>query len=175
MRAKNRLVLSSVVIFLLGSAFHFLYKLLGNSPVAAVLFAVNESVWEHMKLLSTAALLWMVVDWRISGIESRTRFFQARALSLPLSLLLIPAAYYLFKEAFQLENVILSIAILAASSFLYQWLAQRLERSLLASRNRRVLAILALTAIFLLFSAFTFYPPHLPLFLDTSTGTYGPG
>ncbi len=164
-----------IAIFLLGSAFHFLYDLLGKSPIAAMFFATNESVWEHMKLLNTAALLWMAIDWRISGIEGRTRFFQARALSLPLSLLIIPAAFYLFKEAFQLENVILSIAILAASSFLYQWLAQRLERSLLASRARRVLAILALTAIFLLFAAFTFYPPHLSLFLDTSTGKYGPG
>ena len=35
------------------------------------------------------------------------------------------------------------------------------------------LVLLIFAAIILVFSLFTFYPPHVPLFQDGMTGTYG--
>ena len=53
--ARNRKTLAYEIagiafIILLGSALHFTYELSGESPIVGVFSAVNESVWEHMKI-----------------------------------------------------------------------------------------------------------------------------
>ena len=36
---------------ILGTFLHFLFELSGRSVIAAIFSAVNESIWEHMKLI----------------------------------------------------------------------------------------------------------------------------
>ena len=173
MNTRSRLLIGSAAVFLLGSAFHFLYALLGRSPIAAIFFAANESVWEHMKLLSTAALVWMIADWFLAGSEARNRFFPARAAALPPALLAIPLLFYFFEGAFGVESLAADIGIFLIAAVGYQWLALRLEQRLLSSKRNQIIGIAAITAILLLFAALTFLPPHLPIFQDPPTGTYG--
>ena len=45
-----------------GNLLHFVYDWTGQSPVAGALAAVNESVWEHMKLLTTPWVLWSIAE-----------------------------------------------------------------------------------------------------------------
>ena len=40
-----------LVVLAAGNLLHFIYDWTGQSPIAAPLAAVNESTWEHMKLL----------------------------------------------------------------------------------------------------------------------------
>lgn len=40
------------VVIAAGNLLHFVYEWSGESPVAAVFSGVNESTWEHMKLLA---------------------------------------------------------------------------------------------------------------------------
>ena len=175
MFSKKRFILGALCIFLLGSAFHYLYDLLGGSILAAPFFAVNESIWEHMKLLSTAAFVWMAADFFLSEKYLRPRFCAARAVALPAALLSIPLLYYFIKGAFGIENVVVDISLFLVASILYQYIALRLEgRSAWFLKHNKA-SILTLCFIFLLFAIFTFLPPHLPLFADPPTGTYGLG
>jgi len=43
-------LLGIVFIVLVGSALHFTFELSGDNPLVGVFSAVNESVWEHLKL-----------------------------------------------------------------------------------------------------------------------------
>lgn len=172
MLSKKRLYFGILAVFLLGSGFHFTYELLGKSVLAAPFFAVNESIWEHMKLLSTSALVWMIVDYNLADSMLRTRFFAARALALPPSLLLMPMIFYFLKYGFGIENLFVDILNFLIVSAAYQILAMRFEtRPAFARLNGAGIAVLAL--VFLLFAVFTFLPPHLPLFQDVPTGKYG--
>jgi len=46
----RRELAGAVFIILLGSMLHFTFELSGENPVVGVFSAVNESVWEHLKL-----------------------------------------------------------------------------------------------------------------------------
>ena len=43
-------LIGMVFIFFLGSALNFTFALSGNQPIVGAFSAVNESVWEHLKL-----------------------------------------------------------------------------------------------------------------------------
>jgi hypothetical protein len=36
-----------------------------------------------------------------------------------------------------------------------------------------IMAVAVITVLAVIFIIFTFYPPHLPLFMDSETGQYG--
>ena len=75
-----------------GTALHFLYQWSGESVAAAPFAAVNESVWEHMKLLFWPMLLWAGAERAVLGGYSRG-FWPAKALGNLRGLALIPALY----------------------------------------------------------------------------------
>ncbi len=60
-----------LVAAFLGTLNHFLYFLSGQSPIVALFCPVNESVWEHLKLLYFPFLF--VSIWEYSA--SRIRLF----------------------------------------------------------------------------------------------------
>jgi len=50
------------VTSLAGTLLHFLYDFSGKSKIAALFSGVNESTWEHMKLMFFPMLLFMIVQ-----------------------------------------------------------------------------------------------------------------
>ena len=48
-------------VSVLGTVLHFLYEWSGENTLAALVSGVNESVWEHMKLLFVPVFLWLVL------------------------------------------------------------------------------------------------------------------
>ena len=52
-----------------GTLLHFLFDWTGGNVLAAVFSAVNESIWEHMKLLFCPMLLFALVEYRVWGKE----------------------------------------------------------------------------------------------------------
>ena len=51
-------IISGAVISGLGSLFHFIYEWSNCLSVVGIIGAVNESVWEHLKIL-----LWPMFGW----------------------------------------------------------------------------------------------------------------
>ena len=93
-----------------GTALHFLYQWSGESVAAAPFAAVNESVWEHMKLLFWPMLLWAGAERAVLGGYSRG-FWPAKALGTLLGLALIPALYYTYTGALDVSVMWVDIAI----------------------------------------------------------------
>ena len=62
MTLKRSRIISTIGIFLLCFLFHFLYEWLPSS-ITAIFFPVNESIWEHMKLLFSAVVFYGIIDY----------------------------------------------------------------------------------------------------------------
>lgn len=173
---KKVVLLGMVFIVVLGFPFHFLYKWTGGSPAAAVFMPVNESVWEHLKLTFYPMVLWWLVICPIllrrKNIEFPRLFisFAAAAVSAPV---IIVALFYTLQGAFGIESLASDILILIAAVILSQLLALDVYRCEKLSKGWLILSVLAVLLLVVAFTVFTFAPPHLPLFLDTPTGTYG--
>ena len=157
---------------ILGTLLHFLFDFSGQTIMAALFSAVNESIWEHMKLLFYPMLLFSCLEYRFLKNTENT-FWCVKLKGILLGLGLIPVLYYGYTGILGIRIDWLNIAIFflaAGISFRQEtiWLREGCNCPL-----SPVLSIALLGLLALLFTIFTFYPPHIPLFQDVPTGTYG--
>ena len=171
-RVAHWQVAGVVFASVLGTFLHFLFDLTGGSLVAALVSAVNESIWEHMKLLYYPMLLFAMAEYRVWG-RQREDFWPVKLAGTVLGLTLIPVIYYTYSGILGVNVDFVNIAIF----FLAVMAAYRAETALFARQRRwRIgggLALGLLLGISGVFTLLTFFPPHIPFFRDPLTGTYG--
>ena len=56
-----------VFVSLLGSVLHFVYSWTNESVLVAPFSAINESTWEHMKIMFFPSLVFAIVETRYLG------------------------------------------------------------------------------------------------------------
>lgn len=157
----------------LGSLLHFVYEWSGGSLAAAVVSAVNESTWEHMKLLFVPMFLFSVVQACVLG-KNYPNFLAVRAVSILTGLALIPVLYYTYTGAWGQMRDWANIAVFflaALGAFLLDFYL--LRRNRLSAPWQQVLGLIVLWALAFCFVWCTFRPPHIALWRDPLTGTYG--
>ncbi len=154
-----------------GTLLHYLYDWTGQSLWMAPFSGVNESTWEHMKLLYFPLLLFALVQSRF--FKEDQAFWCIKFTGITLGLLLIPGLFYTYNGAFGKSPDWVNIGIFfvaAAVVFLWEtWLFKK--GNLRCKRPWMAFGLICLPAI--LFMVFTFAPPKIPLFQDPITGTYG--
>ena len=80
-----------------GTILHFLYDWTGGSILVAPFSGVNESTWEHMKLLFWPLFLFAVVQRMF--FRERKNIWRVKLWSILLGLLLIPVLFYTYNGA----------------------------------------------------------------------------
>lgn len=160
-----------VFTLLVGSLLHFLYDWT-NSPVVAVFSAVNESTWEHLKLLFFPAFVFSVVESKFL-LKHYPNFWQTKLIGIVAGLVLIPALFYTYNGAFGKSPDWLNIVFFLVVVVFVFYIETQLFKENPSTRFRRIFAIISLCVIAVLFGVFTFLPPKLPLFIDPITNTYG--
>lgn len=155
-----------------GTLLHFIFDWTGGNVLAALFSAVNESIWEHLKLLFYPMLFFAVAEYLSWGRE--TEFFWCiKLIGISLGLVLIPVAYYTYAGISGIKADWLNIAIFFLTAGLVFWVETKLfERGFTCSLSPQ-LAVLFIGLVAVLFTVFTFKPPHIPLFQDPVTNTYG--
>ena len=154
-----------------GTILHFLYDWLGGEEWIAPFSGVNESTWEHMKLLFWPTFIFAIVQGRFFG--ERRDFWCVKLRGMIVGLGLIPIIFYTYNGAIGKSPDWLNIAIFfisAAAAYIYE---ARLFKSERVKCRAPWLAFAALALIGLLFVIFTFRTPELGIFLDPITGGYG--
>ena len=154
-----------------GTILHFLYDWTGGSILVTAFSGVNESTWEHMKLMYWPLFGFALIQ-RI-WFRDQKRYWSIKLTQILLGVLLIPVLFYTYNGVFGKSPDWVNIGIFyvcAAAVFLYEWWAFRKAEN--PGRDPRVVlgSICLVGALFVLFS---FHPPRIPLFLDPVTGNYG--
>lgn len=156
----------------LGTLLHFAYEWSGKNLLVGAVTAVNESVWEHMKLLFMPLLL-VALAAAVFGGRCRG-YWAARLAGAVTGLLLIPLLYYGYTGALGISVMWVDVAIFfvaAAAAFLVE--AHLTAHLPMRSGGAQVVAVALFGVLAVLFVWFTFSPPHLPLFQDPVTLAYG--
>ena len=55
-------IISIIMISIIGTLSHFLYKLSGNNKVIGIFTSVNESTGDHIKIALTPTILWRTIE-----------------------------------------------------------------------------------------------------------------
>lgn len=161
-----------VVIVLLGSALHFAFAWSGNWPPAGIFAAVNESVFEHLKLTFWPGVLYSAATWGL--LRSHTKNFAigkaAGLYAMPLTIVVLFYVYTAFTgtEILFVDILIFVVAVIAGQFASYGILKAAPLPAWLAWLSLALIVILGFC-----YGYFTFYPPHVPFFMDSEGGFYG--
>ncbi len=162
---------NAAVVTLLGTLLHFLYDLSGKSVFVAPFSAVNESTWEHMKILFFPMLLFAIIQSFF--FREKAAFWCIKLKGTLLGLILIPVLFYTYNGVIGPSPDFVNITIFflsAGAAAIYE--AKQLEKES-TRRSSPWAAKLAFLLIGAAFALFTFYTPEIALFLDPTTASYG--
>lgn len=154
-------VLGSVFIILFGSLLHFVFDI---SPgfLTSVFGAVNESVWEHLKILFWPSLLFCIAKKLF--LKGGQNIFTAGAAGAAVGMLSITVGFYTYTGIIGRNFFIIDILLFCLGSALSAWIPYYLaERFFCGNRFAAFLFWILFAAAF---AVFTFYPPALGIFIS---------
>lgn len=173
MKLKNSQIAGFIFTVIIGTALHFTYEWSGENALVGAFSAVNESVWEHLKLLSVPMLLFGIAEYFMYG-KNKDNFAPVRLLSILIGMAFIVTVFYTYSgiigEHFPIVDILLFV-VAAFVSYLYSY--KMLQTDKYSSRFSRALAVFGVIVLIVCTVAFTFAPPHLGLFRDPGSGTFG--
>ena len=155
---------------LVGTLLHFLYDWT-NSAIIAPFSGVNESTWEHMKLLFWPMFIFAIVQSFF--FSDREDFWCIKLKGNLLGLALIPILFYTYNGVIGKSPDWINIAIFfisAAVAYIYE--TRQFNNEMTVCKNPK-LAVGTLCVIAVLFVIFTFATPEIGIFKDPLTETYG--
>lgn len=155
-----------------GTFLHFLYDLTGKNLAAGLISAVNESIWEHMKLIFYPMVLVSLVEYRLTKGE-RSLIRCSTLAGILLALVLIPVLYYTYTGILGVSADWFNVTIFFLAAGAAYWLEYRIESGNCCCRVSFKVWMLILLLIAAAFTAATFCPPRIPLFRDPLSGTWG--
>ncbi len=156
-----------------GTLLQFLFAWTGENRFAAAFSAVNESTWEHMKMLYLPYFVFTMAEFAPFA-EPFRNFFAAKAAAGLAGLLLIPLLFYTIGGMFGEPPAWLNIAIFfvsAAAMYVVSYVL--LASNALRGTPFQLAGFVVLWALAFAFLLFTYRPPRLPLFRDPRSGQYG--
>lgn len=169
-KIRNYQIFSAIFVCVLGTLLHFTYKFSGENQFVASFSAVNESVWEHLKLLFFPMLLTIIIGYFYLG-KSTPNFLCAKTLGLITSILFIIVFFYTYSGIIGESITFIDIASFFIAVILGEYLSFKLMASNFECNNR--LSVFILIILLLSFIVFTYFTPELGLFKDPVTGKYG--
>lgn len=149
----------------LGTILHFLYDWVGKSPVVAFVSAVNESTWEHLKLLYVPMVLFGIYEYFRYGRDTAC-FFPAKFKGILSGMLFIVLFFYGYRGilGYNLDFLnILDFYFGSAVAWTVQYKALKSKRS--CSPISHGIALFGIVILGVLFAVFSFYPPSLGIFI----------
>ena len=159
------------VTSLAGTILHFLYEWLDEAIWIAPFSGVNESTWEHMKLLLWPMLIYAVIESFF--FKDRRDFWCIKVRGILLGLILIPIIFYTFNGSIGKSPDWFNIAIFfisAAAAYYHE--AKLFDQKKLRCTSPGS-ALVIILSIALAFVIFTFNAPKIGIFMDPLTKEYG--
>jgi len=157
---------------LMGTVLHFLFDWTGGSVVAALFSAVNESIWEHLKLLFYPMVAVAVIEYFYWG-KNAASFWCIKLIGILLGFALIIAVYYTYTGILGIKLDWFNVTLFFLAAGCVYWLETKLFQREFSCPLGLTLAVMLICLIAAAFTVLTFAPPQIPLFQDPVTGDYG--
>lgn len=159
------------IVFTLATLLHFSYDLSPN-VLTSLFGAVNESIWEHIKIFSIAYLFYGFIEflWARPNLK---RFVVAKVAGVISQGGFIPLAYYTYTLFTKKPVLIVDLLIGFFAAVIGFFVSYRLYKSDKELEKYFLTSLMMLFLILMCLLCFTYFPPEAELFRDVVTGEYG--
>lgn len=157
-------ITGAIFVLVLGTLSHFFFQWSNNNIIVGLFSAVNESTWEHMKLIFFPMLLYSV--FAIPKLKDNYPCITSAFLSGTLTgTFLIPVIFYTYTGILGYHLLVLDILTFVLSLIAAFYLVFHLSVSCRMNSCVHFLYILVYFMI-ISFAVFSFFPPNIGLFAD---------
>ena len=168
---KKLKIINVVIFFALSFLWHFVYDLIPNF-VTAIFFPVNESIWEHMKIIFGVIIFGSLISlilmqkFKIKYNNFYVEIIIKAILGVIFYLAIFIPLYNIFGE-----NMFISITLMLITYIVMEFIGYKIL--LLDELEIKILPIILIVLCYILFALLTFYPPHYSIFFDETKLIYG--
>ena len=172
MSLKVEKIICCISIFILCFLFHFAYELI-PCTLFSIFFPVNESIWEHVKLIFTSCIFNGIIEYILLNKfkVKYNNFFMSLTISsisiIPIFLILYLPLFYKIGPKMYLNIGIMSVAIILSQIISYFIL----NRKKVNIKNYIFIAVIIIC--YIIFGYLTYNPIKSELFFDTKDEKYG--
>lgn len=153
-------------VLITGTLAHFLYDWSENNHIVGFFVPVNESIWEHMKLLFFPMLLYsLFVIFKLK--KAYPCIASSFCFGIITGTLLIPLLFYSYTKICGKDFFVLDIGIFILSVIIAFWISYKLTLSC-KFESYTFLLCFVVCLIFISFVLLTYHPPKTGLFSDNS-------
>lgn len=170
MKIKSWQIITIIICLILGTLLHFTYEWSGEKMIVGLFSAVNESTWEHLKLMFYPMLLMAIIGYFIIGKRSNN-YWSAQALGILTAMVFTIVFFYTYTGIIGTNFAWLNIATFIVAIIFGGFVTYKL---LISEKkyNAEIVSIIFLVILFLSFILYTYNPPQIQLFQDPLSGSY---
>lgn len=165
----------AVSVVIAGTLLHFCYEWSGENFVVGLLSPINESPWEHMKLVFTPMILFAFIDWYYLRGKVKNLCF-ALLKEIGVAIVFILAVFYIYTSIVGHSILVIDISSFIIGVIVAKWLGYQILIGRFKSwefKGLNTISALLLIIIAAFFVIATIDPPQINLFQDSVSGTYG--
>ena len=169
MQKKNSIlkfeIISTIFVMVLGTLLHFTYKWSGNNAIVGIFSPINESIWEHLKLMFFPMLITIIIGYLYKG-KDVDNYLSSKVIGTVVMISFTIVFYYTYSGILGTNYIGVDVSIFFIAVALGQYVSYKLMKTKFHGNN--IIAIITLLALLLCFVVFTFFPPNIALFKDLS-------
>lgn len=172
MNLRTIKIIGLIGIFILCFPFHFMYDWFPNS-LFSIFFPVNESIWEHMKLIYTSFIVYGIIDYlllkknKITFNNFLLQLFVVPIIGIVIFLIVFIPIYNNFGENMLITLTLLFVVILIEQVISYYLL------KLSNIKYQNIIGIIGIIVVYIIFGYLTYKPIENKIFFDESNSKYG--
>lgn len=140
--------------------------------IAALFSAVNESIWEHLKLVFYPMVVFALIEYFFWGKDCKS-FWCVKLIGMLVGLVLIPVIYYTYTGILGVKADWFNVTIFFLVAGIVYWVEMKLFQKGYTCQIGSKMAVALICLILIAFAILTFVSPRIPFFQDPMTGTYG--
>ena len=162
-KTKKFQIFSVIFTYILGTLLHFTYDWSGQNPIVGLFSAVNESTWEHLKLIFFPMLIVLIIGYFYLKQKSEN-YLCAKTIGILTAMAFTVIFFYTYTGIIGRNFAFLDISSFFIAVFLGEFVSYLLMiNDFKCNKN---IAIIVLIIFVILFFVFTFNPPKIGLFIS---------
>lgn len=163
-------IFSIIFTFILGTLLHFTYEWSNNNSFVAAFSSINESTWEHLKLLFFPMLLTTFIGY-FGRLKFSSNYLCSKTLGIIIAISFVTIFFYTYTGILGTNFAFLDIGSFFVAVLLGEYISYKMLTS--NSSCNALISLIVLITLLLCFVFFTYFPPHLGYFKDPITGQFG--
>lgn len=163
---KRQIIFGIIFVLFTGTISHFAYDLLNQNTFVGFFFPVNESIWEHQKLIFFPMLLY---SYYVTKKNNTSHFVSSGfLLGTLVGTFAVSVIFYTYSGILGYNSLILDLLTFLLSVLIAFFIAYITARFCSFANKRKAIKV-AIFLVAIAFILFTYFPPNIAWFIPPAS------